>query len=291
MERELFVLLLSVMQTLRDGSFRPRKSRYCDRDIVLTWLWAVLHDRPVSWACQRRNWPWHDRTRALPSDATMSRRLRTDSVKSLSSRVLASLATLASIDPGLLIIDAKPVPVSGVTADPDSRFGHANGGVMCNGYKLHSITDWAGNQVVHEVHPMNVHEAVVAPRLLERLPRRAGEVLLGDGSYDAGHLYELAAAGGLQLVAANRRPGAIGLGHRPISPARLRAIRLREDYPRLLRCRRRIETHFATLGNTTGGLSPLPNHVRRLERVRRWVLGKLIIDALHRRRRAQQKAS
>ena len=55
MERELwprlYHLVMEVGRTLRllDVTFQPHI-------IVLVFLWAALHDRPVSWACREKNW-------------------------------------------------------------------------------------------------------------------------------------------------------------------------------------------------------------------------------------------
>ncbi len=45
----------------------------------------------------------------------------------------------------------------------------------------------------------------------------------------------------------------------------------------LLQRRKQIEQIFGALSGFGGGLSPLPNWVRKLEPVRRWVAAKLII--------------
>jgi hypothetical protein len=290
MERELFVLLISILDTLPESRHRPAKARFTDRDILLVWLWATLHDRPIDWACKRQNWPWHDRTRPLPSGSTMSRRLRTESVTTLGARALEALRVPVHERPDQRLMDAKPLQISGNSVDPDARCGRACG-MMAKGYKLHSIADLAGNQRVYEVTPLNVHEARVARVLLERLPMTPGGTLLADGNYDWNDLYDLAAARGVQFIAAPRRKLALALGHHRHSPHRLRAIRLRKRRPGVLDQRRRIEGHFGTMGNVIGGLAPLPNHVRGLTRVRRWVTAKLIVDALHRLRRYRSKAA
>jgi Transposase DDE domain len=290
MERELFVLLISIVDSLPEFRHRPAKARFTDRDIVLVWMWAVLHDRPIDWACKRQNWPWHDRKRPLPSGSTMSRRLRTESVRRLGPRVLEALRVPSTDPRALLLMDGKPLPVSGISADRDVRYGRACG-VMARGYKLHSITDSAGNHRVFEVMPLNVNEVKVAKTLLVRLPMTPNTRMLADGNYDCNELYDLAAARGVQLIAARRRRHARGMGHHSHSPHRLRAIRMRERSPRVLSPRRLIEGHFGTMGNVVGGLAPLPNHVRGLERVSRWVTAKLIIDALHRARRSRLRAA
>jgi hypothetical protein len=52
-------------------------------DVAAAYLWSGLHDRPVNWACQRRNWPRQGALRRLPCPLTMSRRLRTAAVQDL----------------------------------------------------------------------------------------------------------------------------------------------------------------------------------------------------------------
>src|SRR3954454_5900357 len=79
------------------ASLRGRRLRYADADVAAVLAWAALHDRPVSWACLPENWlrgpdglrPW-----VLPSQPTVSRRLRTVPVLQLLERVLAGLAVL-----------------------------------------------------------------------------------------------------------------------------------------------------------------------------------------------------
>lgn len=83
MERELFTWLMQALSTHPRSRHRPAKATYAHHHVLAVWLWAVLHDRPVSWAVQRRHWPWHDRVRPLPSGATVSRRLRDPEVVAL----------------------------------------------------------------------------------------------------------------------------------------------------------------------------------------------------------------
>ncbi len=284
MERELFALFTRVIESMPDARRRPPKCQYTDVHIVLIWFWAVLHDRPIDWACRRINWPWHDRTRALPSGSTMSRRLRRESVRRLCDAALSKLQARCPDSLGVLVMDGKPLTTSGNSADPDAGFGRACG-VMGKGYRLHAIADLAGNIRVHEVLPINVSEQIVARLLIERMPDPHGLTLLADANYDASVLYDLAAARGIRMIAGKRYKNARALGHVYQSPHRLEALALQARDPDVLAPRRRIESHFGTMGNVIGGLSPLPNSVRRLSRVRRWVMGKLIVDALHRLRR------
>lgn len=79
MEHQLWKEIVAVLK--RIGKHTRRGSeRYSDADIVRTWFWSVLHDRPTQWACVRENWPIHERRCPLPSQSRMSRRLRTPRV-------------------------------------------------------------------------------------------------------------------------------------------------------------------------------------------------------------------
>lgn len=284
MERELFVRLIGLLDALPQARRRPPKGRYTDRDIILVWLWAVLHDRPIDWACRRENWPWHDRKRPLPSGSTMSRRLRDPAIADLVRRLLRSMRVACRDGSMTLIVDGKPLTVSGNSADRDVGFGRACG-LMGKGYRLMAITDLAGNVWAFSVQCLKVSEQAATLDLLAELGPRPGTVLLGDGNFDCNKLYERAGENGIQLVAARRYKHARGVGHHRHSEHRLRALVMMEKDPYVLWDRRRIEGVFGTLGNVVGGLSPLPNAVRGLRRVERWVTGKLIIDALHRLRR------
>ena len=81
MEDELWKQLYPIIQRL--GMHRPSKAQFTDGQIISVLLWAVTHDRPISWACRTGNWPIHLRRRKRPSPATLSRRLRSRSVQQI----------------------------------------------------------------------------------------------------------------------------------------------------------------------------------------------------------------
>ena len=56
MEGELWKEAYRVVR--EEGKRQPPggRARYSDAVIVLVLLWAALHDRPVSWACDERHW-------------------------------------------------------------------------------------------------------------------------------------------------------------------------------------------------------------------------------------------
>ena len=259
--------------------FHSRCVQFSNSTIVLVFFWAVLHDRPVSWACREDNWPQEERFWPHPSPATMSRRLRTPLVQSLLKEV--QRRSQEPLPPtGWSHLDGKSLPIGGSSRDPDAGYGRAAGGTKAKGYKLHALWDAGGAVLAWELQPIQVAEAKVACRLVRQSP--APGLVLADANYDDNELYDQAGACGQQLIAAKRYPQARGLGHQYQSLYRLRALRMLDDgvgWPLLL-ARRAIERQFGSLGNFSGGLGPLPHWVRRLPRVRRWVQAKLILNAL-----------
>ena len=121
---------------------------------------------------------------------------------------------------------------------------------------------------------LNVSEKPVAGELMQQT-RPAG-LVLADGNYDAGHLYETAARYGGQLLATPRQ-GA-GRGPRRPSPHRRIALALWARHSDWLRARRKaIDRFFGQHSSYGGGLAPLPAWVRTLPRVQRWVQAKIIL--------------
>ncbi len=270
MERELWSVLYRLTRRLcsdRSGHV------YSVSWIVGVYLWAVIHDRPVSWACRPENWPssWQVR---LPSQSTASRRLRTAAAVELIER-LRKRCWQGPHPPEVSFLDGKPLPVGGFSKDPDATRGHGVGG-PARGYKLHAV--WTIDALVAcEIQPLNVSEQTVARRLL---PQVGGGCVLADGNYDSNPLHEIAARSGVTLIAPQRRAGR-ALGHRRHSIGRLQSIELltTADGQALFKQRTYIEQRFAQLTNFCGGLGPLPNWVRRLPRVTLWVNAKLCIQA------------
>ena len=178
-------------------------------------------------------------------------------------------------------IDAKPLPVSRHSQDPDARFGRGAGGID-KGYKIYTI--WADGHALPtawEVEPMNRSEPDVGRGLIQSL--RGSVLLLGDAVYDNNPLYQATGERGHRLLAPRRYEAAKGIGHHRHSPYRLEALRWMCD-GRLRQLhhehRRRIETRFGNLVGFGGGLTHLPPWVRRLHRVRLWVHGKLLLNAV-----------
>lgn len=286
MEGELWKEIYRAVRALGKGR-GPRRHMYTDADIVLVYLWAVLHERPMTWALDRRHWRGELRRPRRPSAATLSERLRTAGVQQLLRQTEECWRPV--IGPGRreFWIDAKPLPIGGCSGDREAHAGWCAGG-MGRGYKLYAIAEKTSGLLYWVVRPMNVNETKMAPELIERL--KGPGYLVGDREYDVGRLYDVAAARGLQLVASRQRLGR-KLGHRPQSPHRLKGLALLERPlgQRLIHDRYGIDRFFGELTSGAGGLAPLPAWVRGLRRVENWVRGKMII--FHRKRHLRLAAA
>jgi DDE family transposase len=277
MERELWTALYQLAKAC-DTAGPWLLVRFLDWEVVAVFLWAVLHDRPVCWACDPINWPKGLWKRNLPSQSTMSRRLRTTEVQHLLHLMEQRMIPLQR-GGWVTMIDGKPLVVGTHSKDADAQWGRAGRG-FAKGYKLHALYADGPLPLAWEVAPLNVAEPDVAARLISTLGR--GGYVLGDKIFDSNPLHEVCWAVGAQLVAQRKRPGT-GLGHRRHSPGRLRCIELLEHQfgQALYHCRDDIERQWGWLTNHGCGLAPLPNWVRRASRVRIWVQAKLIIHAMY----------
>jgi len=268
------------------------QDRHSTALVVRVHLWAALHDRPVCWACERRNWPAAVRPGELPSQSAMSRRTRREDFMQFLGRVGKRLdgkpaAGLVGGALGLVkVVDGKPLELPNHSTDPDAAWGRGVGRTAV-GYKLHAV--FSGNPMpdAFAVTSLDVSEKKMAARMVGRLGggRATGGYLLADGHYDASWLYDYCHYHNHQLLCPRARPGT-GLGHHYVSPHRLRAIDLLE-MPASLNpfgsdlhdMRSGIERDFAQLVCCGGGLAALPSWVRRTWRVRNWVMSKLLINA------------
>ena len=278
MERELWQALYLLSRGL-DKHWGDWK--YSTAEIVAVYFWAVVHDRPTSWAARPEEWPADLRPEPLPPQSTLSRRLKHADAVELLTAVEQQLLLLIGLGQRWIhIIDGKPLAVSPISQDPDAAWGRGAQG-MQKGYKLHAV--WNGGPLftTWALAPMNVSEKTVARQLLPSAP--GGGYLLGDAQYDVNALYDAATQAGFQLVA-KKTPGRgrNGLGHRRHSPSRLRSIELLATSfgASLYRERNAIERQFGALASTAGVLGPLPAWVRRFHRVRNWVQAKFILNAL-----------
>lgn len=275
MERELWSSLyaMAVRLDVASGSWLFNAA-----DILSVYFWAVVNDRPMTWALCKANWPADLWPRKMPSQSTLSRRMRKDSTQRLMLEIEQTLLALVMTSHCLLsIIDGKALAISGVTKDKDAGYGRG-AGCMQKGYKLYAVWGCGPLPLAWALAPMNVSEKAMARELIPSLP--GGGYLLGDTEYDVTALYDLAAESGHQLLVPKRLKHK-GLGHRSQSPHRLRSIELmkRPFGKAIHHFRSQIEREFGSLTSFGGGLVCLPAWVRRLPRVRNWVHAKLLVSA------------
>jgi hypothetical protein len=283
MEHQLWKSIVAVLMTLG----KPRKRRqddFTDHDIVQVYYWSVIHDRSQRWACQSKHWPIHRRGRPLPSEATLSRRLRRPSVVALLDAL--ERRVIAPKEPGLYwMIDGKPLVIGGCSKDRQAGYGRAAKS-MAKGYKIHAVIDPHGAVACWRLAPMNKDERVMAARMLKVAPIHG--YVVADSNYDSNPLHAICdSREALQLITRRRYGPGHGTGHKKQSAGRLRSIaRTENPYPafadQLLHDRNEIERRFGQLTNWGGGLSNLPAWVRTHRRVHRWVQAKLVLTALKR---------
>jgi hypothetical protein len=287
MERELLKWIVTLAREIVQRG--AKRCTYDDVAIVRVHYWSVLCDRPILWACHRKNWPIWERRNPLPSQSTMSVRLRSPSVRALLDELERRVVRSAEPAGWVWCIDGKPLPIGGCSKDRQAGYGRA-AGCKAKGYKLHAVVGMQGVPVAWRVAPMNKDERVMGARLLRDVAVQG--YVLGDGHYDSNPLHDVCMAhGDLQLVTPPRYRKRKGLGHHRHSPARLRSLAMWDDpvspFGReLLEERTRIERYFGRLTSFGGGLTHLPPWVRTHPRVRRWVQAKLVLQLLRRRRLA-----
>ena len=278
MERELWPSLYRLLRAVAKD-FSQKYVHHQPWVLVAVMLWAALHDRSVSWACQKRHWSTTTlRPGRIPSESTLSRRGDDVGVGLFWRAVEQRIRDGA--EPALVaFVDGKPLPIGGNGTDPDARFGRG-AGCIAKGYKLHAV--WSTRPVPEawDVTPLNANEKAVAQALTSQL--EYGGYLLADGNYDASYVYDAAVQRGYQLVAPYRKAEEPGSGNHYQSPHRLRSIAIMQsDFGKALyKARTAIERSFGNAVSFGGGLGPPPAWVRGLARVRTWVWAKLLINAV-----------
>jgi len=276
-------VLYRVIQRVASMMPRPkRRLSYNDGLIAALFFWAVAHDRPLCWACQRENTRAHFRPRRLPSVSQFCRRVASQRFQLLLQRIYAELAQSHST--GLSFLDGRPLPVGACSKDTDAKAGRVYGG-FARGYRLHACVARTGQVIAWRLTGLNGAEARVAHELIDQVQPRG--LVLADGNYDSAALYERVARHRGQLVVQARRNA--GKGHLRQSAARLRGLAIWRQKPDVVRrLRAMVDRYFGQQSSFGGGLAPLPAWVRTLPRVQRWVTAKLTIYhvRLHLRKRA-----
>jgi hypothetical protein len=284
MEAKVYRALLKILSSIAHpprGAWR----QFNDRWIIMVYLWSVINDRPVSWACDEQNWEKDQLDRPLPSNGTMSRRLRTVGVLQLMERLQMTL-TDASPTPLVKTVDSKPMVVGAYSKDKDAKRGRLSERLFARGYRLHALCH---DRTVRSwlIAPMNLHDSQVAPQLLDRL-EGGGGYAVADNAYDTNHCHAHAAAADHQLVAPPRFGNRHVRDARGNLPQRLRTLDLlaspleRCGEPNrfgiaLYNLREKAESCFGEL--SIKGLNYLPAWVRGPRRVALYAAAKLTLHA------------
>jgi hypothetical protein len=257
---------------------RPgRTPTFSDQLILKMLLWSIAHDRPLCWASDRRHYNGLFRPKQLPSNSQFCRRVKTTRIHQM---LRAAHEYLVARDPAAerLFFDGKALPIGDFSRDPDARDGFGSGKLQ-RGYKLHALGTLDERILDFRVLPLNAGEPDTARQLAPRIPPQA--LVLADANYDSSELYQAVRDRGSVLVTPLKgRARSVGQLRR-MSPARRSAIELWDTHPDICQhvqaWRDQIERIFSALCGFGGGLSPLPAWVRRMDRVRRWVTGKVIL--------------
>jgi len=299
MDQDQWRIILSHVRRIAAALPKPSKRfEFSDTLIVGMYLWAVSHDRPMVWACDKRHYNQTFRPRQLPSVSQFHRRVRTRRVHLILQRLHDVLGgTLCPT--ALLCVDGKPLPVGHATKDPDARVGYAGGKRLGRGYKLHVVTTEDRRILTWSLRPMNEHEMPIAAELLAQLPSGSitdRTLVLADGNYDAHELHKKVAHLGGQLITRLRGQAKHPVTLRQMGAARRELLQVAQEQPSLLRMiqrqRNEVELTLSNLTSYGGGLGPLPSFVRTLPRATRWVGAKIILYHARRlaRKQAKQKA-
>lgn len=263
---------------------RPRRRPlYPDSLIALMVLWAAGHDRCMSRACKRGSYGGPFRPRRLPSVSRFTRRAAGHRVRAILHRVHGRPAGDVSWLGGVSYVDGLPLRVGVASRDGDARRGKVMGG-FAKGYKLHVIVGPDRRIRVFSVTALNVHETHAAAAMLLAVPHLCfapDALLLGDSNYDDRDPHKLVDARGGRLFTRPRGLAGHEVTLRQMGPARREFVDLWRTTPSLCRMvyrlRPRVEGVLSCLTSSTGGLGPLPGHVRGIARVTRWVGCKIIL--------------
>ena len=299
MELERWAELSAAISATSIDVGRRKRDQHSTALIVRVHTWAALHDRPIDWACVAKHWTPRTRPDVLPDQSTMSRRTRRADFAEFQERVGRRMNGKAKSDGLLRIVDGKPLELPNHSTDRNATWCRGVSRTSL-GYKLHAIYSAAGNPMpdAFAITTLNVCEKQMTARMIKRLAARVGwGYLLGDAHYDASWLFDYCHHHGFQLLCPRAKPGT-GLGHHHVSPRRLQAIEMLESPAAVnpfgldLYARRTgIERDFSGLTCFGGGLAALPPWVRRIWRVRAWVMAKLLINAARIRINNRKKAA
>lgn len=277
---------------------RPRMGRprvYGTGDVLAVLAFAALTDLPVSKARQKLIAPpvvwWRRRYGAwpgrVPTDSTLSRRVRQSDCRELLRRVLRRLRRCLGLHPTAHVaLDATLLLTGAYSRDPESRWT-CHGGRWFRGYALHAICDLAGRLWAWHVTSANVQEMKAARRLIRQLAGQRQKVTLvvADRGEDSEPLHQMIRRRlNAQLLAPLNLRGAKTQDWRDRQPGRAAAdALLQTKQGRTWYKERTVIERWNSWFKGFARVSMLPHHVRRLRRVRLWIDLKLAVFFVHQR--------
>lgn len=286
MDREIWTVVLKQVKRAARQLSPAKRMRYPDWLITALFLWAVAHERPMCWACDRRNYTSHFRPpKRLPSVSQFTRRVKSPRVQTILQTVHEALAGPPLAFTALCFLDGKPLPIGAAGKDPDAKVGHVIGG-FAKGYKLHAMVTEDRRIPMWCVRPLNEYEPHIAAVMLGQGVRFSpNSLLLADGNYDDHDFHKLVDRCGGRLLTAPRGQATHPVTLRQMGPARRELLAAWQTIPSVCRMvykhRIGVEGTFSNVTACGGGLQSLPSFVRRLSRVTRWVGAKLILYHAH----------
>src|SRR5258707_14183515 len=167
MELELWSETSAAISAIAGSFERHLRDQHPTALIVRVYHWAVLHDRPICWACKPQNWKPSVRPATLPNQSTMSRRARRADFMPFLERVGERLKGKAKPGP-VKVIDGKPLELPNHSTDRDATWGRGVSRLSI-GYKIHAV--FSGNPMPDAVAitTLSVCEKQMAARLIWRV--------------------------------------------------------------------------------------------------------------------------
>ena len=93
MEQTQWTIVGAAIRQVTRSFPRLKRAKYSDRLITCLYFWAVLHDRPMTWAIDLRNYNRTFRPRKkIPSISQLNRRIASDRFQLILQRVHERLA-------------------------------------------------------------------------------------------------------------------------------------------------------------------------------------------------------
>jgi len=280
MDRSEWILLKKRIRRAVNAVGRSRGVIYSDELILKLFFWAVAHDRPLCWACNRMSFGGGFRPRRLPSRSQFCKRIKSRRFQAF-LRWIHDDQTNHSQLSVFNYLDGKPLAVNKYSRDPEATIGFGAGQFQ-RGYKLHVLTTDDRKIASWSLQSLHKHEKNVARCIVEHLPSiRLNAIFMADGNYDSADFHKQIHRRGGFLWTKPR-----GIAEHPVTLRQMGASRrmllhywrTNPDWCAAFQHRRiHVEGTLSNLTCYGGGLGPLPAFVRRKERVTRWVGAKIIL--------------